>query len=480
MTASWRTRLFGAACLSAALLLAVPTEAAAHGRLKGSSPQANAHLSAAPTEVRLTFTERAEMALTTVRLLGPQGGVILLEPLVVADSAGLSVMAPIAGALGEGVHTVEWQTAGRDGHPVRGTFQFVIAPGASGIAVAGAASAGAAASHEVTAAPMVHHDPVTQPQGAGFGVESPGYVAIRWIGFVSLVLLIGAVAFRVLVLARVSGQGATHLASMEQRAAMLGLVATGGLAIALVLRLAAQSYAMHGASSWLTPATLWQLLRQTRWGWGWLLQATGAATALVGFWSARRTPDHLTRRGWALAAVGAVVAAVASALSGHAVAVPRLAAVAVASDAIHVLAASSWLGTLAVLLIAGLGATWTQPAASRGAVVAALVNSFSPVALTSAAVVAATGAFAAWLHVGTLTGLWTSRYGIVLLIKLGVLAGVALTGFYNWRRVQPRLGSDTATQSLQRSARVEVAIALVVLLVTAVLVATPPSMDAGM
>jgi putative copper export protein len=55
-----------------------------------------------------------------------------------------------------------------------------------------------------------------------------------------------------------------------------------------------------------------------------------------------------------------------------------------------------------------------------------------------------------------------------------VVALVALTGAYNWRRLLPSLGQETGTRRLQRSARVEVAIAIVVLIITAILVATSP------
>lgn len=129
------------------------------------------------------------------------------------------------------------------------------------------------------------------------------------------------------------------------------------------------------------------------------------------------------------------------------------------------------------MLVAGVPAAMTLPDGERGPMVAALINAFSPIALASAAIVTLTGVFAAWLHVGHLINLWGTRYGITLLLKLGVLGVVALTGFYNWRFVQPTLGTDGATVHLRRSARVEVAVAILVLLVTAVLVATPTSMD---
>lgn len=73
--------------------------------------------------------------------------------------------------------------------------------------------------------------------------------------------------------------------------------------------------------------------------------------------------------------------------------------------------------------------------------------------------------------------LWQSRYGRTLLLKLAVLAGVAATGFYNWRRVRPALGDELGTARLRRSSAIELPIGLAVLLVTAVLVATPPPGD---
>ena len=109
-----------------------------------------------------------------------------------------------------------------------------------------------------------------------------------------------------------------------------------------------------------------------------------------------------------------------------------------------------------------------------------LINAFSPVALTSAALAASSGVFAAWLHVGRIPNLWGTQYGLTLLVKLAILSVVTLTGFYNWRFVKPRLGTEDATVHLRRSVRVEVAVAVLVLLVTAVLVATPTSLDMEM
>lgn len=55
-----------------------------------------------------------------------------------------------------------------------------------------------------------------------------------------------------------------------------------------------------------------------------------------------------------------------------------------------------------------------------------------------------------------------------------MLSGVFGTGAYSWLRVKPALGGERAAGRVRRSATVEVAVGVLVLLVTAVLVATAP------
>ena len=343
--------------------------------------------------------------------------------------------------------------------------------------------------------PEMHHDSVSMPEGSGFGAESPLYVVIRWAEFAAVLLIIGAVTFRYFVLARVergtpeeAGSRRAFIGDAEWNAGRMGYVAAGLLIATLVLRLAAQSYAMHGPDKPFDPALVGGMIGRTMWGWGWLLQLAGVVLAGAGFRLARSTSrDVLSTSGgrppratmwWTLAAFGAIAVAFSPALASHASSAPRFRELAIFADGIHVLAASSWLGTLTVMMVAGIPAGMRQSAERRGSFVRLLVNTFSPVALTSAGLAVVTGVFAAWLHVGTIPNLWGTRYGVTLLIKLAILGVVALTGFYNWRYVQPRLGTDEATRRLHRSTRIEVAVAVLVLLATAVLVASPTSLDA--
>ena len=105
------------------------------------------------------------------------------------------------------------------------------------------------------------------------------------------------------------------------------------------------------------------------------------------------------------------------------------------------------------------------------------MRAFSPVALVCAGLTAATGVLSAWVHLPALDALWTTRYGWFLLGKLALLSLVAALGAYNWRRVAPALGDATGSVRLRRSARAELAVGGAVLLVTAILVATPTPLD---
>jgi copper transport protein len=178
--------------------------------------------------------------------------------------------------------------------------------------------------------------------------------------------------------------------------------------------------------------------------------------------------------GWALAALGVVVLAFTPALAGHAVATPDRTWLAVLSDGLHVLGAGSWLGSLLAIVAVGIPVAMRLEPPGRGPAVAALVNAFSPTALVFAAIVTATGVLSASFHLGSLADLWQSDYGRTLLLKIGVLSLLFATGAYNWLRVRPALGSEDGARRVRRSAGFELGIGVVVLLVTAVLVATPP------
>lgn len=170
--------------------------------------------------------------------------------------------------------------------------------------------------------------------------------------------------------------------------------------------------------------------------------------------------------GWFLAAAGVILGAILPAFAGQWL---RLV------NPIHVLAGGFWIGTLFHVVTAGIlpalrsGLTPER----RGPWVRDMIARFSPLALASAAVLAAFGVITAWRHLKTLSAFWTTPYGITLIVKLCLVACVLALGAFNFRRQRPLLGTDAGARSLRGSATAELAMATLVLVVTSLLVSMP-------
>lgn len=97
----------------------------AHAELVSSVPPA---VEAEVTELRLTFSERIELALSDVTVTAADGteiatGDIGLDP---ADEA--AVVVPLEAPLAPGEYTVDWTVVSGDGHKVEGNYKINIAP----------------------------------------------------------------------------------------------------------------------------------------------------------------------------------------------------------------------------------------------------------------------------------------------------------------------------------------------------------------
>jgi putative copper export protein len=220
------------------------------------------------------------------------------------------------------------------------------------------------------------------------------------------------------------------------------------------------------------------LLTGTAWGWGWVAQVAGAALALGSTLAVARTPSS-KRVGVAdvVGALAVVVLAVAAAVSGHPAAAGQQ-FLAVSTDAVHVVAAGGWIGTLAFVAAVGIPATSAAASDERVSLVRDQITAFSRVALMCAGLVVLTGVVSSWIQLGSVAALWETEYGWTLLIKLAWVALVAAAGAYNWRVATPRLLAAGGVRRIRGVIAAELLFALFALTVTAVLVATPPPVDA--
>ena len=458
-----------ASVAAVAVVLITPGVLRAHARLTRSDPAAKATLSAAPTKIRLWFSEAPEIAMSRLTLTDSVGAEIPLGKLE-RGSEKLLVQASIDRGLGAGRYTVTWRVAAADGHPSSGSFTFTVAPHAMPAPEPSSATSQTAQRTHDSAAVV----PIQSPPEQSVHVEIEdasglAQVAARAVAFAAMLVVIGGVAFVTSILPRVAGLSGDSRETLRASSARVVVIAAIALMLTAVVRLALQSRMMSGLMR--EPASVTTILSGTAWGRAWLAQV--AATILIALAALRGR----SAGAWIVAIVGAMVLAATPALSGHAAASARWTAVAIGTDTLHVFAAAGWLGSLLYVVSVGMPTLSRSAAGVRWSAIASLVEAFSPTALTFAAIVLLTGTVSAWLRLGSIPALWLSGYGRTLLVKLTLLSGVVGAGAYNWRRVRPSLGTEVAATRLRKSAAAELAIGALVVIVTAVLVATPTPAD---
>lgn len=305
-----------------------------------------------------------------------------------------------------------------------------------------------------------------------FGVESPAFVAIRGILSVCSIGLLGALALHWFVLARYAGPDAEQVRAAVNARLPRWIARIGFVAVAATLaRLLAQHAAVFGTEEAFSVDSLATLLFRSNWGRSWWL-AILSATVVSGVATQLR---RVRTSAWVVASAAILLFALSQPLSGHPAAA-EMPSLAVATQWLHLVGAGGWVGSLAMLTLLAIPTTRHTEgysSANPDARVAGLVRAFSPTALAFAAILGITGLFTAWDNLGGFAPLWESVYGRTLMIKLGLLSVAVATGAYNWRRVLPVLGEAQSTERLRRSSLIELAAALMVVAVTAVLVATP-------
>jgi copper transport protein len=414
-----RRRIWVTASAGVALVLALPQPAGAHALLAKSDPADGARLTEAPEEIMLHFTEAPELQLSDISLLDRSGAELETgEPAPVpGEEAALHVTVP---DLEQGVYTVTWRVVSRvDGHPTGGAFAFGI---------------GVSPLQEPPVA--VEHAPMT-PEA------SPLEMAGRLVLFLGLGLLIGATWVGALAFAH-PPPSVRRIAGWAWMAGLLGLI---------VLAVAQQQAAGVGFGAFL-PTTVGRALLYRAGA----IALAGAGLLAALLWARSRRVALL----WAgAAAAGAMLAHVAA---GHAAARGDLAWAKVVAQWVHFAAVGVWLGGLAALLVGVRG----SPDETK----ASAVRRFSAVAGFALAAVAITGVTRAINEVGAWGALFSTGYGLLVLVKGGLIVGLAGLGAINRYRNVPRVAGSL--RGLRTVSRGELVLAVSALGVAAALATLVP------
>jgi copper resistance protein D len=174
----------------------------------------------------------------------------------------------------------------------------------------------------------------------------------------------------------------------------------------------------------------------------------------------------------ALAAGAVALALILHTWSTHAAAAEGIdRTILLGAEAVHLLAAGAWLGSLAPLYAAvdALAPDLGAQAARR----------FSPLGMLSVAILAAGAVAQSWILIGGLRGLLGTDYGRVALVKLALLLVLLALAAANRFRFTPAMrgpaGAD-AGRGLRRSIAVETAVGLAVVFAASLLADLPPAL----
>ena len=419
------------ALVAAALVaLALPASAFAHANLTQREPDFGKRLATSPPAVLLHFDQGVDVFANSIEVRSARGALVTAGPARTIDKQRIATV-PLR-HLPKGAYTVRWHVTSFEGHVISGVYTFgvrVVAP------------------------------PPTEAYGSA-GPTTFEYI-VRWGYFVGLALLVGGLAFRLLVV----GKRATP--ALERRfylVAMVGVLASIELGIVGFLLRARDAFQLPLGR--LVYGDLSPLAQGTRFGTAFIAMTLGFALVAAILFLAWLTERPVLL--WPAFVIGLVLCSGLS-LSGHSAVDTGSSWRSELADWVHLSAACLWVGGLTQLAFV----VWpSAPGLRREAFLR-----FSQLAAVLVGLMVGAGVYLAYVRLPQASDLWQERYGQVLLLK-SALVGLALSwGALHHFVVRPALerGRGTGSRAISRSLLGESAVAMAVLLLAAVLVdASPP------
>jgi putative copper resistance protein D len=306
-----------------------------------------------------------------------------------------------------------------------------------------------------------------------FGAADNGaMIATRAIHFAATATVTGMLLFRAAVAnpaLRSQQAAAKPFRTQAQRGAWIALAVavTSGVLWLLLQALSMSGLPLREA---VTPEVLTSVLNDTQFG-----QVSEVRAGLAIVLAACLAYDRFPLAGW-LALAAALGLAAAIAWTGHAASTPGAEGnLHLAAAALHVLAASAWIGSLVSLVL--LLAVISKLAPSPGAVlVQDIASRFAALGMLSVAILVLSGIVNAWILIGSFRALFVTEYGQILILKLVIFAFMLAFAAVNLFRLTPRLavsggsrGQSEALRQLTRNSAIEIALGLAIFAVVGVL-----------
>jgi copper transport protein len=471
--------------LAAALMLwytLTPSQVWAHPEILVMEPPADAELETPPSEVLMVFSEQLEAAFSQIRVFNTSG------EQVDRGDGGRDPNDPTAllvslGPLDPGLYSVVWQTIGSDGHQIRGSYSFTVLEGA----------------HANEQAPSTAPEAPSQPSEPTPSQSSPMLqepAQPTWLNELLVPLLRSLMLLFALTVsgAWFSQQSVFQPAWARQKSQIPAQIEAGWRSISRwslgLLLISCGAFLLSLSliySGQLSTTALTNTLSGTR---------LGSAVAVRGLIALLMLglfvlPASLGRVRDALFWLSNLALLASFSFAGHAAAQAQP-LLPIVGDLVHMAACAVWVGGLITLVLLLPRVKEAAPAQLQAPLFESIVTRFSSLALISVVCLTLSGLYAGSLHLQTLSQLWTSSYGLALLVKLIVFGFLIALGAYNLIWLRPRfvawakqtseaLGGRDWPSLLQNTLRLEVVGSIVILLAVGVLTnLAPPQAEAAL
>ena len=387
-------------------LMVVVRPVHAHANLLRAVPAPGSTADASPRVVYAEFTEELDHSFSRIEVFNASGESITNGPTEPDPTNAAAMLVPIR-PLSDGSYVAVWRSLSVvDGHIIRGSFAFGVGePVDPGMAVALAT------------------------------VESSPLASIsRGLLFISIALIVGAPVHTLLQRRRSTVDCHDHL---ERRVVLL-LLGAGLLALLGQVSLLGIQVVALGEDSLM--AGFSDVFGAGQWGILWIARTVALIVVLVLADRVSSPSVGPQRRSIELACISIAGSAMAVTISlgSHAAALADFGP-ALVVDTLLILAVGVWVGGFPVLLLALLHAIQRSNSGIGWADVFEVVARFSALATVAVGLIVVTGAYSAWLQVLELSRLWTTEYGILLLIKLTLVGPLLALGALNRFWAAPRL-----------------------------------------
>ena len=458
----------------------------AHANLLNSSPSASEELDTPPERVIIWFTEPVVPIFSAISVLDVTGAEMTVGD-VVFDETEPTAMWIQLGDIQVGTYTVVWRNVSSvDGHKATGAFLFAYGE-----------PLGSETQLDGTEQPLLN---------------TPFDPFIRWAIYLGIAVFAGGLAFEFFITTRTidslyGNQPSIDIAIRISRTfARLAYVAIIIVIVAQLGQLWQQAVSGFDIG-WtdLNFSYLVQAATQGEWGTYWSIRFAVAILAAMALFMAHQTQKRsenstpathpevslddsdeydddesklLAGNVWAvLGLASAATYLVLISLSSHSATVPGdIRWIAIASDIIHIVAASTWVGGLAYLANAAFTSLRTTSGSESRALITQMAIRFTPIAILSATVLIASGIISAVMQV-TIAEAIASPYGRALLLKIALLIPLIAIALYNMFSVSRRLATtrNSATKTLSRTVLAESVIACLLLLAVGWLASLEPA-----